>query len=94
MNSATAFGTVFTDELARCGLREVVLAPGSRSTRSDCADRAWAMVSALASSAFSCDTRSAEPGPLDSGNAEYAGQEAMVIFNDMSKLPLFSKLKP
>jgi 2-succinyl-5-enolpyruvyl-6-hydroxy-3-cyclohexene-1-carboxylate synthase len=32
VNPATAFGTVFTDELARCGLREVVLAPGSRST--------------------------------------------------------------
>jgi 2-succinyl-5-enolpyruvyl-6-hydroxy-3-cyclohexene-1-carboxylate synthase len=32
VNPATAFGTVITDELARCGLREVVLAPGSRST--------------------------------------------------------------
>lgn len=32
MNPSTAFGTVFADELARCGLREVVLAPGSRST--------------------------------------------------------------
>jgi 2-succinyl-5-enolpyruvyl-6-hydroxy-3-cyclohexene-1-carboxylate synthase len=32
VNPATAFGTVLTDELARCGLREVVLAPGSRST--------------------------------------------------------------
>ncbi len=32
MNPATAFGTTFTDELIRCGLREVVLAPGSRST--------------------------------------------------------------
>jgi 2-succinyl-5-enolpyruvyl-6-hydroxy-3-cyclohexene-1-carboxylate synthase len=31
VNPATAFGTVFADELARCGLREVVLAPGSRS---------------------------------------------------------------
>ncbi len=32
MNPATAFGLAFCDELARCGLREVVLAPGSRST--------------------------------------------------------------
>ena len=32
MNPSTAFGTVFGDELARCGVREVVLAPGSRST--------------------------------------------------------------
>jgi 2-succinyl-5-enolpyruvyl-6-hydroxy-3-cyclohexene-1-carboxylate synthase len=31
MNPATAFATVFTDELLRCGLREAVLAPGSRS---------------------------------------------------------------
>ncbi|HEX2824396.1 MAG TPA: 2-succinyl-5-enolpyruvyl-6-hydroxy-3-cyclohexene-1-carboxylic-acid synthase [Streptosporangiaceae bacterium] len=32
MNPSTAFGLTFTDELIRCGLREVVLAPGSRST--------------------------------------------------------------
>jgi 2-succinyl-5-enolpyruvyl-6-hydroxy-3-cyclohexene-1-carboxylate synthase len=32
VNPSTAFGLVFTDELARCGLREVVVAPGSRST--------------------------------------------------------------
>jgi 2-succinyl-5-enolpyruvyl-6-hydroxy-3-cyclohexene-1-carboxylate synthase len=32
VNPSTAFGVVFGDELARCGLREVVLAPGSRST--------------------------------------------------------------
>src|SRR5258707_10151238 len=31
MNPSMAFATVFTDELARCGLREAVLAPGSRS---------------------------------------------------------------
>ena len=31
MNPSTAFATVFADELIRCGLREVVLAPGSRS---------------------------------------------------------------
>ena len=32
MNPSSAFGLAFCDELARCGLREVVLAPGSRST--------------------------------------------------------------
>ncbi|HEX3963779.1 MAG TPA: 2-succinyl-5-enolpyruvyl-6-hydroxy-3-cyclohexene-1-carboxylic-acid synthase [Trebonia sp.] len=32
MNPSTAFATVFADELARCGVREVVIAPGSRST--------------------------------------------------------------
>ncbi len=32
MNPSTAFGIAFSDELVRCGLREVVLAPGSRST--------------------------------------------------------------
>jgi len=32
VNPSTAFGRVVADELARCGLREVVVAPGSRST--------------------------------------------------------------
>ena len=31
MNPSTAFATSFVDELVRCGLREAVLAPGSRS---------------------------------------------------------------
>jgi 2-succinyl-5-enolpyruvyl-6-hydroxy-3-cyclohexene-1-carboxylate synthase len=31
MNPSTAFATVLADELVRCGLREAVLAPGSRS---------------------------------------------------------------
>ncbi len=31
MNPATAFATAFVDELARCGLREAVIAPGSRN---------------------------------------------------------------
>jgi 2-succinyl-5-enolpyruvyl-6-hydroxy-3-cyclohexene-1-carboxylate synthase len=32
VNPAAAFGAALADELIRCGLREVVLAPGSRST--------------------------------------------------------------
>jgi 2-succinyl-5-enolpyruvyl-6-hydroxy-3-cyclohexene-1-carboxylate synthase len=32
VNPSTAFGATLCDELVRCGLREVVLAPGSRST--------------------------------------------------------------
>jgi 2-succinyl-5-enolpyruvyl-6-hydroxy-3-cyclohexene-1-carboxylate synthase len=31
LNPSTAFATVLADELARCGLREIVVAPGSRS---------------------------------------------------------------
>ncbi len=31
MNPSTAFATVLSDELVRCGLRDVVIAPGSRS---------------------------------------------------------------
>ncbi len=31
----------------------------------------------------SCDARSLEPGTLDQGNANFAGQEAMIIFNEV-----------
>lgn len=31
----------------------------------------------------SCDTRAMEPGDMDSGNTRFAGQEAMVIFDDV-----------
>jgi len=30
----------------------------------------------------SCDTRSTDPGSIDAGNAGYAGQEAMIVFDD------------
>ncbi len=48
MNPSTAFGRVFVDELIRCGLREAVLAPGSRSAPLAMAlfDRAEASASA------------------------------------------------
>jgi 2-succinyl-5-enolpyruvyl-6-hydroxy-3-cyclohexene-1-carboxylate synthase len=50
MNPATAMATVLTDELIRCGLREVVVAPGSRSA-------------ALALALFDASTGPATPGP-------------------------------
>lgn len=31
----------------------------------------------------SCDTRSMEPGTIDDGNAQYGGQEAMVVFDNV-----------
>jgi 4-hydroxybutyryl-CoA dehydratase/vinylacetyl-CoA-Delta-isomerase len=31
----------------------------------------------------SCDTRSAEDGGIDAGNARFAGQEAMIVFEDV-----------
>ena len=48
MNPSTAFGAVFVDELIRCGLRDAVLAPGSRSAPLAMAlfDRAAASASA------------------------------------------------
>jgi 4-hydroxybutyryl-CoA dehydratase / vinylacetyl-CoA-Delta-isomerase len=56
------------------------------------ADREYAVVGAVPVDApgityvygrQSCDTRSAEGGSLDAGNVRYAGQEAMVIFEDV-----------
>jgi 4-hydroxybutyryl-CoA dehydratase/vinylacetyl-CoA-Delta-isomerase len=56
------------------------------------ADREYAIVGALPVEAKgityiygrqSCDTRSMEEGDLDSGNANFGGQEAMVIFKDV-----------
>jgi 2-succinyl-5-enolpyruvyl-6-hydroxy-3-cyclohexene-1-carboxylate synthase len=49
MNPSTALATVLTDELVRCGLREVVVAPGSRSA-------------ALALALFDASAAGARPG--------------------------------
>jgi 2-succinyl-5-enolpyruvyl-6-hydroxy-3-cyclohexene-1-carboxylate synthase len=57
MNPSTAFGTVFADELIRCGLREVVLAPGSRS-----APLAMALFGRTAAPAVA-GARPGRPGP-------------------------------
>jgi len=55
-------------------------------------DRDYAVVGALPVDApgityiygrQSCDTRSAEGGSIDAGNARYAGQEAMIVFDDV-----------
>lgn len=55
-------------------------------------DRDWAIVGAVPVDApgltyvvgrQSCDTRHSEGGTLDTGNHRYAGQEAMVIFDDV-----------
>jgi 4-hydroxybutyryl-CoA dehydratase/vinylacetyl-CoA-Delta-isomerase len=55
-------------------------------------DRAWAVAGAVPVDApgitylygrQSCDTRSADPGGLDAGNAGFAGQEAMIVFDDV-----------
>jgi 4-hydroxybutyryl-CoA dehydratase/vinylacetyl-CoA-Delta-isomerase len=55
-------------------------------------DEAWAVAGAVAVDApgityiygrQSCDTRHMEEGTLDQGNARFAGQEAMVVFDDV-----------
>ncbi len=56
------------------------------------ADRDWAIVGAIPVDASgityvygrqSCDTRSMEPGTMDAGNAQFGGQEAMVILENV-----------
>lgn len=56
------------------------------------ADKDWAIVGAIPADAEgityiygrqSCDTRSMEEGDLDSGNAQYGGQEALIIFDNV-----------
>jgi 4-hydroxybutyryl-CoA dehydratase/vinylacetyl-CoA-Delta-isomerase len=60
--------------------------------RLDLADKDYAIVGAVPVDApgityiygrQSCDTRSAEDGAIDVGNARFAGQEAMVVFEDV-----------
>ena len=62
------------------------------TTRLGPADRDYAIVAALPVETpgltflygrQSCDTRSAEPGDPDSGNVRFAGQEAMIVFQDV-----------
>ncbi len=56
------------------------------------ADKDWAIVGAIPADAKgityiygrqSCDLRAMEEGDLDSGNAVYGGQEAMIVFEDV-----------
>jgi 4-hydroxybutyryl-CoA dehydratase/vinylacetyl-CoA-Delta-isomerase len=62
------------------------------TTRLGPADRDYAIVGALPVETpgityiygrQSCDTRSAEPGDLDQGNARFAGQEALILFEEV-----------
>jgi 4-hydroxybutyryl-CoA dehydratase/vinylacetyl-CoA-Delta-isomerase len=55
-------------------------------------DRDFAVVGAIPAHASgityiygrqSCDTRAMEPGNIDAGNAEFSGQEAMIVFEDV-----------
>ena len=65
----------------------IIIMPTIRLTEND---KDYAIVGALPADAEgvsyiygrqSCDTRSMEEGDLDSGNSEYAGQEALIIFD-------------
>jgi 4-hydroxybutyryl-CoA dehydratase/vinylacetyl-CoA-Delta-isomerase len=60
--------------------------------RLDAADKDYAIVGAIPVDARgityiygrqSCDTRSAEGGDIDAGNARFSGQEAMIVFEDV-----------
>jgi 4-hydroxybutyryl-CoA dehydratase/vinylacetyl-CoA-Delta-isomerase len=57
--------------------------------RLEAADKDYAIVGAIPVAAEgiygrqSCDTRSAEEGDIDAGNAQFSGQEAMIIFEDV-----------
>jgi 4-hydroxybutyryl-CoA dehydratase/vinylacetyl-CoA-Delta-isomerase len=60
--------------------------------RLEAADKNYAIVGAIPVDAKgityiygrqSCDTRSAEDGDIDVGNAQYSGQEAMIVFEDV-----------
>jgi 4-hydroxybutyryl-CoA dehydratase/vinylacetyl-CoA-Delta-isomerase len=67
----------------------MIIMPTIRLTEKD---KDWAIVGAIPVDApgityiygrQSCDTRSMEGGDIDSGNSQFAGQEAMVILNDV-----------
>lgn len=67
----------------------LIIMPTMRLTE---ADKDWAFVGALPVDSpgityiygrQSCDTRSMEGGEIDSGNAQYGGQEAMIIFDEV-----------
>jgi 4-hydroxybutyryl-CoA dehydratase/vinylacetyl-CoA-Delta-isomerase len=67
----------------------MIIMPTIRLTEKD---KDWAIVGAIPVDApgityiygrQSCDTRSMEEGDIDSGNSQFAGQEAMVILNDV-----------
>ncbi len=56
------------------------------------ADKDWAIVGAIPADAKgvtyiygrqSCDTRSMEEGDIDDGNAKFAGQEALIILDNV-----------
>ncbi len=67
----------------------MIIMPTIRLTEND---KDWGIVGAIPVDApgityiygrQSCDTRSMEEGDMDSGNSQFAGQEAMVILNDV-----------
>lgn len=67
----------------------IIIMPTIRLTEKD---KDWAIVGAVPVDASgityiygrqSCDTRSMEEGDIDSGNSKYAGQEAMIIFDNV-----------
>ncbi len=76
MNPATAFATVLVDELIRCGLREAVVAPGSRS-----APLAMALHAASAAARLRLHVRIDErsAGFLALGMAKASGRPTAVV---------------
>ncbi len=76
MNPSTAFATVVVDELVRCGLREAVIAPGSRS-----APLAMALHAASSAGPLRLHVRIDERSAafLALGLAKAAGRPAVVV---------------
>lgn len=76
MNPSTAFATVLVDELVRCGLREAVIAPGSRS-----APLAMALHAAAARGSLRLHVRIDERSAsfLALGLAKASGRPAAVV---------------